>query len=147
MSKKSDELRPRDIEVAKAYIEEACNVSAVARRVGITRQTVSKIIDKQQVREEITRQMEIKGLGTECIADKMNEGMNATSPFYNPRTGEMMYVPDYKTRHLYLTTALKLNKVDLSGQEGTATEDHLEITDDELLDIIKAKDADIKQIE
>ena len=123
--------------VSATFINQRGNVAATARSLGVNRQTIMSVLGKKDVHESLMAALKERGVDIETIATKLKEGLEADITIF-PFGRDPEKVADYKTRHIYLTSLMKLAGLNLTGINEIKIEEEVLITDEQLHTYIKA---------
>lgn len=131
--------RVKSKRLIKAYIDADCNQAELARRQGVTPQTIGKKLKKRKVLQTIEKRLDKEGINDTYLAKKLKEGLEATKVISaniieiksddptvkekkaHSRTMDFIDVPDLNTRYKYLMLAFELRghiKRGASGDTG-----------------------------
>lgn len=138
---RKETARARAKDLIKAYTATGFNQSELARQKGVSQSAINQRLNSPIVQQTFAEIMDKNGLEDEMLVKKLKEGLEATkviSAFVivkpdkdgegneagmdspNPevrsmnadgKTVDFIDIPDYRTRHLYLHTALEAKKI------------------------------------
>lgn len=99
-------LKPIEGEIVKEYIKNGGDKTGAVKSVGLKKNDI-KVFEKPEVQKAILTAMEKVGITDEVLAQKIKEGLSATSVKIH-EGAVVCEVPDYIARHKYIDTSLKV---------------------------------------
>lgn len=103
--------------LSQVVIESNGNLAEAGRKLGVSRQAVSKALDTPLVQSVMTQALEKAGISDSMLAKKIKEGLNAKKPVM-VETDDIMEngqvrkveveIDDHPTRHKFVVTALQV---------------------------------------
>jgi len=138
MTGRPDKITPRDVKVAKTYVEKGGNISAVSRETGLCRASVRKTLDRSDIRRMINDSLAEIGLDPRMVATAIKDAFKAETIHVN-KMGVEVKNTDHRTRMEAAKFFLKLQQVDISGKgAGEITGEIHNVSDEDLLMIMKS---------